>query len=119
MNQELHELAKRQRPFAAEREWDQNHSPKNLSMALAVEASELMEHFQWLTEDQSRSLAPETKAAIQEEIADILLYLVRLSDLLEVDLYQAALKKIDANAAKYPAELVRGSAKKYTEYHSE
>lgn len=104
------------RAFAEVRDWDQFHSPKNLSMALMVEAAELMEHFQWLSEAQSANIAVEDKPAIAEELADILLYLVRLSDKLGVDLREAALHKLEKNAAKYPAEQVRGSAKKYSEY---
>jgi len=101
------------RAFAEERDWEQFHSPKNLSMALMVEVAELMEHFQWLTEAQTASLSAEVKPAVTEELADILLYLVRLSDKLEVDLLEAALHKLEKNAAKYPADKVRGSAKKY------
>jgi NTP pyrophosphatase (non-canonical NTP hydrolase) len=104
------------RAFAEARDWDQFHSPKNLSMALMVEVAELMEHFQWLTEAQSFDLAAENKNAVSEELADILLYLVRLSDKLGVDLLEAALHKLEKNAVKYPAEQVRGSAKKYSEY---
>jgi len=104
------------RAFAEARDWNQFHSPKNLSMALMVEVAELMEHFQWLTEAQSSDLAAEKKAIVAEELADILLYLVRLSDKLEVNLLEAALHKLEKNAVKYPAELVRGSAKKYSEY---
>jgi NTP pyrophosphatase (non-canonical NTP hydrolase) len=104
------------RTFAEARDWDQFHSPKNLSMALMVEVAELMEHFQWLTEAQSFDLAAENKNAVSEELADILLYLVRLSDKLDVDLLNAALNKLEKNAVKYPAEQVRGSAKKYSEY---
>jgi NTP pyrophosphatase (non-canonical NTP hydrolase) len=104
------------RAFAEARDWNQFHSPKNLSMALMVEVAELMEHFQWLTETQSIQLAKENKPAIAEELADILLYLVRLSDKLNVDLLEAALHKLEKNALKYPAEQVRGSAKKYSDY---
>lgn len=104
------------RAFAEARDWDQFHSPKNLSMALMVEVAELMEHFQWLTEAQSGDLAAEKKAVVAEELADILLYLVRLSDKLGVELTEAALHKLEKNAVKYPAEQVRGSAKKYSEY---
>lgn len=104
------------RAFAEARDWNQFHSPKNLSMALMVEVAELMEHFQWLTEAQSGALDAAKKAVVAEELADILLYLVRLADKLEVDLQQAALHKLEKNAAKYPAEQVRGSAKKYSEY---
>ncbi len=104
------------RAFAEARDWDQFHSPKNLSMALMVEAAELMEHFQWLTEAQSAELPPNDKQAVGEELADILLYLVRLSDKLGVDLRETALLKLEKNALKYPAEQVRGSAKKYSAY---
>jgi len=104
------------RTFAGARDWEQFHSPKNLSMALMVEAAELMEHFQWLTETQSGNLPEEKTAAVAEELADVLLYLVRLSDKLGVDLREAALHKLEKNAVKYPADKVRGSAKKYSEY---
>jgi NTP pyrophosphatase (non-canonical NTP hydrolase) len=104
------------RVFAQARDWDQFHSPKNLSMALMVEVAELMEHLQWLSEAQSASLAAQDQPAIAEELADILLYLVRLSDKLDVDLLEAALRKLEKNAAKYPADEVRGSSKKYSEY---
>ncbi|OGS98420.1 MAG: nucleotide pyrophosphohydrolase [Gallionellales bacterium RIFCSPLOWO2_12_FULL_59_22] len=113
---DLSMLRDRLRAFAGARDWDQFHSPKNLSMALMVEAAELMEHFQWLTEAQSAGLPPEVKRAVGEELADILLYLVRLSDKLGIDLREAALHKLEKNAVKYPADLVRGSAKKYSEY---
>ena len=109
-------LRNKLRAFAEARDWNQFHSPKNLSMALMVEVAELMEHFQWLTEAQSGDLAAEKKAIVAEELADILLYLVRLSDKLEVNLLEAALHKLEKNAVKYPAELVRGSAKKYSDY---
>jgi dCTP diphosphatase len=104
------------RAFAEARDWDQFHSPKNLSMALMVEVAELMEHFQWLTEEQSGNLDATKKAVVAEELADILLYLVRLADKLGVDLPGAALHKLEKNAAKYPADQVRGSSKKYSEY---
>lgn len=104
------------RAFAEARDWDQFHSPKNLSMALMVEVAEMMEHFQWLTESQSGNLEAQKKAVVAEELADILLYLVRLSDKLDVDLLKAALHKLGKNEVKYPAEQVRGSAKKYSEY---
>jgi len=113
---ELESLRDRLRAFATERDWDQFHSPKNLSMALMVEAAELLEHFQWLTEAQSTELPLDDKQAVGEELADILLYLVRLSDKLGIDLFDAALLKIEKNALKYPAEQVRGSAKKYSDY---
>lgn len=109
-------LRDRLREFAEARDWNQFHSPKNLSMALMVEAAELLEHFQWLTEAQSAELPAETRQAAGEELADILLYLVRLSDKLGIDLREAALHKLEKNALKYPAEQVRGSAKKYSDY---
>jgi NTP pyrophosphatase (non-canonical NTP hydrolase) len=109
---ELEALRQRLRAFAAARDWEQFHSPKNLASALIVEAAELLEHFQWLTQQQSRSLPPERLRAVEEEIADVLLYLVRLADLLGVDLMRAAERKIALNEQKYPAEEVRGSAEK-------
>jgi dCTP diphosphatase len=109
-------LREKLRAFAEARDWDQFHSPKNLSMALMVEVAELMEHFQWLTEAQSGNLDAAKKAVVAEELADILLYLVRLSDKLGVNLPEAALHKLEKNAAKYPADQVRGSSKKYSEY---
>ena len=113
---DLSMLRDKLRAFAEARDWDQFHSPKNLSMALMVEAAELMEHFQWLTEAQSAGLSAENKQAVGEELADILLYLVRLSDKLDIDLRDTALHKLEKNAVKYPAELVRGSSKKYSDY---
>ena len=103
------------RRFAAERDWDQFHSPKNLAMALSVEAAELLEHFQWLSDAESAALSPETRSKVSEELADVLLYLVRLADKLDVDLAAAASEKLKVNAAKYPADKARGSAKKYSE----
>jgi dCTP diphosphatase len=101
------------RAFAAEREWDQFHSPKNLSMALTVEAGELQEHFQWLSEQASRELPGEELAAVGAEMADVFIYLVRLADKLGIDLLEAAAGKIEINARRYPADEVRGSARKY------
>ena len=103
------------RKFADERDWDQFHSPKNLASALAVEAAELLERFQWLTEDESRKLPPAELAKVREEMADVLNYLVRLADKLDVNLLEAARDKIKVNAAKYPADKARGSARKYSE----
>ncbi|MHB8743719.1 MAG: nucleotide pyrophosphohydrolase [Sulfuricaulis sp.] len=113
---ELEQLKLRLREFAAARDWDQFHSPKNLSMALIVEAAELVEHFQWLTEAQSAQLGAEKLAEVEAELADILVYLIRTADKLNIDLIAAAKKKIAHNEVKYPADKVRGSAKKYTEY---
>ncbi|TAM44263.1 MAG: nucleotide pyrophosphohydrolase [Gammaproteobacteria bacterium] len=109
---DLEQLRERLRAFARVRDWEQFHSPKNLSMALIVEAAELVEHFQWLTESQSQNLDPKTFQAVEEEVADVFIYLVRLSDLLGIDLLDAAARKIALNEKKYPAEEVRGSAKK-------
>jgi dCTP diphosphatase len=103
------------REFAAERDWDQFHSPRNLATALAVEAAELLEPFQWLSEEQGCALPPDRRAAVEQEMADVLLYLVRLADKLDVDLEQAALAKITRNGDKYPAEKSRGSSRKYDE----
>jgi len=111
----LIELRDALRVFAAERDWDPFHSPRNLATALAVEAAELLEPFQWLTEEQSRDPPVATRAAAEEELADVLLYLVRLADKLGIDLEQAARAKIVRNAARYPIEKARGSSRKYTD----
>jgi len=103
------------RRFAAERDWEQFHTPRNLATALSVEAAELLEPFQWLTDEQSRELSTEARAAVEQEMADVLLYLVRLADKLGVDLEQAARAKIELNAQKYPVERARGSSRKYDE----
>ena len=112
----VEELRERLRAFAAERDWERYHSPKNLAMALSVEVAELMEHLQWLTEEESRALSPETRAAVAEEVGDVLLYLLRLADQLHIDPLEAAQRKMELNALKYPAELARGRADKYTVY---
>jgi dCTP diphosphatase len=109
-------LIQRLRAFAAARDWDQFHSPKNLAMALTSEAGELAAEFQWLTEDESRSPSPEQLAQIRTECADVLIYLIRLADKLNIDLIAAAHEKIEENERKYPADKVRGSAKKYSDY---
>lgn len=116
MTRQLNDLKERTRRFAEERDWDQFHTPKNLAMALIVEAAELVEQFQWLTADESQSLPPEKRAEVEAELADILIYLVRIADRLDIDLYQAALTKLQRNAEKYPVARVRGKAKKYNEY---
>jgi NTP pyrophosphatase (non-canonical NTP hydrolase) len=103
------------RQFASERDWNQFHSPKNLAIALSVESAELLEHFQWMPEAESAALAPDQKAKVREEVADVLLYLIRLADKLDIDLVAAATDKIRLNAEKYPVEKARGSSKKYTE----
>ena len=113
--QSLEQIKIRLREFAAERDWDQFHSPKNLAMALIVEAAELVEHFQWLTEDQSQTLPAEKLAEVEQEIADIQIYLIRLADKLGVDMEKAVNAKIELNEKKYPADKVRGSAVKYSD----
>jgi dCTP diphosphatase len=114
-NQRFEDLRRRLAEFAAERDWDPFHSPKNLAMALAAEAGELLEHFQWLTEEQSATLAPAELEAVALELADIQLYLVRLADKLQINLVEAAHRKIKINADKYPVAKARGTARKYTE----
>jgi NTP pyrophosphatase (non-canonical NTP hydrolase) len=103
--QSLEQIKTRLREFAAERDWDQFHSPKNLAMALIVEAAELVEHFQWLTEEQSQTLPPKKLAEVEQEIADIQIYLIRLADKLGVDMEKAVNAKIELNEKKYPARL--------------
>ena len=112
---ELDSLRDQLRAFAAARDWDPIYSPKSLAMALSAVAGELLEIFQWIGEEQSRSLSPEAHAAAGDEIADVLLYLIRLADKLGIDPVAAARRKIVANALKYPADKARGSSKKYTE----
>jgi dCTP diphosphatase len=102
--------------FIRERDWEQFHSPKNLAMALSVEVAEVIEHFQWLTEEQSTNLPPEKLAEIREEIGDVMIYLVELADKLGIDPVDAAKAKVEINTKKYPVDLVRGKASKYTEY---
>jgi len=112
----VEDLQRRLRGFAAERDWDQFHAPKNLAMALAVEVGELMEHFQWLSGEQSQSLPPEKVAEVADEIADVQIYLARLADRLGVSIGDAVARKLRINERKYPAHRVRGSARKYSEY---
>ncbi|NGP54100.1 nucleotide pyrophosphohydrolase [Thioalkalivibrio sp. XN8] len=107
------DLSRRLAAFAAERDWEQFHSPKNLAMALAAETGELLEHFQWLSEARSSELPPAELEAVALELADVQLYLVRLADRLGIDLVAAAHRKIGLNAAKYPADQARGHARKY------
>lgn len=115
-NTELNQLQNDLAEFASERDWDKFHSPKNLAMALSVEASELVEIFQWLTEDESRMLSEKQHARVEEELADVFLYLLRVADKLDVDLIEAGRKKIALNAEKYPVGASYGNAKKYTEF---
>jgi NTP pyrophosphatase (non-canonical NTP hydrolase) len=113
---DLAELKSRVRAFVAERDWERFHSPKNLAMALSVEASELVELFQWLTEEESGTLDGAARGRVAQELADVLWFLVRLSDRLDIDLLEAAELKLAENARKYPADRVRGQSKKYTDY---
>jgi len=115
MVQSLEDIRKASARFAEERDWQQFQSPKNLVMALSVEVAELLEHFQWLTEQQSRNLDVDTRSAVQDEIADVLLYLVRIADELDVDFYQAVSRKLLKNAQKYPIEQAKGKAGKHTD----
>ena len=110
----LEHLRARLAEFAAERDWDQFHNPKNLAMALSGEAGELLEHFQWLTFEQAASLPPETRNEVALEAADVLLFLVRLCDKLDIDLPAAAEKKLALNARKYPVDKSRGRPTKYS-----
>ncbi|MGH8119666.1 MAG: nucleotide pyrophosphohydrolase [Gammaproteobacteria bacterium] len=116
MTEQLEDLKTRIRRFAEERDWDQFHTPKNLAMALIVEAAELVEHFQWLSGEESGVLPADKKAEVEAELADILIYLVRIADKLDMDLYRAALQKLQHNAEKYPAEKVSGDSRKYNKY---
>ena len=112
----IEDLRNALRQFAEERDWDQFHSPKNLASALIVEAAELLEHFQWLPSGEKNELAPGKLEEVQEELADVLIYLIRLADKLDVDLLSAAHKKLEKNAERYPVEKARSSSKKYTDF---
>jgi dCTP diphosphatase len=109
-------LIKDLRAFAKERDWEQFHSPKNLAMALSVEVAEIVEIFQWLTQEESRNLSYGKKEKVKEEIGDVLIFLANLADKLGIDPIEAAKEKLKINRKKYPAELVKGKANKYTEY---
>lgn len=109
------QLAQRLQAFADAREWAPFHSPKNLASALIVEAGELLEHFQWMTEAQSRQLSADKKQQVAHEMADVLLYLVQLSSVLGVDLMVAAREKMAINETRYPVEQARGSSRKHDE----
>lgn len=115
MSTDLQQLQAELRQFAQDRDWDQFHSPKNLATALSIEAAELLEHFQWLTEEQSRTLPQDRLDQVGEEIADVLLYLAQLSDKLGIDPMEAAKRKLLRNAEKYPIDRAKGNSKKYTE----
>lgn len=110
---DLESLRRHIREFAHAREWERYHTPKNLAMAMIVEAAELVEQFQWLTPEESGALSPEKHEAVRQEIADVLIYLTRLADLLKIDLLEAASAKLDINARKYPVDKARGNANKY------
>ena len=112
----MNDLMKRIRKFIKERDWEQFHSPKNLSMALSIEAAEIMEHFQWKTTEESRHLDAETMNEVKDEIGDTFVYLLRLCDELDIDPIKAANDKMLKNADKYPVEKARGNAKKYTKF---
>jgi len=111
----MKELTKKIRAFAQNRDWDQFHSPKNLAMALSVEVAEVVEHFQWLTQEESNRLDAEKLKQIHEEIGDVMIYLARLADRLGIDPVQAAEEKMQINEKKYPVEKAKGRAAKYTE----
>jgi len=115
----LDDLSARLLAFARQRDWEQFHSPKNLAMALAGEAGELLEHFQWLTEEQSMDLPPQKRQEVAYELADILNYLLRLAERLDVDLIDAANRKIAINEQRYPADKVRGDARRASEYEAD
>lgn len=116
MDDPLESLRQRLALFAKERDWEQFHSPKNLSMALIAEAAELVEHFQWLSEEQSGQLPMDKLDAVRLELADIQIYLIRIADRLGVDLLKAAWDKIEINDQRYPVALVRGDARRAGEY---
>ena len=116
MSDSLQDLRRRLQAFVDERDWQQFHSPKNLAMAMIVEAGELVEHFQWMTEQQSHELSPGQKEQVAHEIADTFVYLLRIADVLGIDIIDAANRKLEINARKYPADKARGSNAKYTEY---
>jgi NTP pyrophosphatase (non-canonical NTP hydrolase) len=112
----LDALNRRLVAFARARDWEQFHSPKNLAMALIAECAELVEHFQWLTEEQSYALPPDKREAVALELADILIYLMRCAERLDIDLLDAAQRKIALNEARYPVARVRGDARRASEY---
>ena len=119
MPDSIAELTRAIRRFAEERDWEQFHSPKNLAMALIVEAGELVEHFQWLSQRQSDHPEPDSREAIALEMADVLIYLLRLADRLDIDLLAAAARKLRINEERYPPALCRGRAEKYHRYRTD
>lgn len=114
MNIEL--IQKQLSEFAQDRDWEQFHTPKNLTMALSVEASELVEVFQWLTPEQSNNLTDKQMTSVEEEVADVAIYLLRLCDILDIDVESSIMDKIKVNSDKYPVNLSKGNAKKYTAF---
>lgn len=116
MADSFQELRTRINHFVAERDWAQFHTPKNLAMAMIVEAAELVEQFQWDTPAESQQLSSEKREAVSHELADTFVYLLRIAEVLNIDLIEAANQKIDLNAKKYPADKARGSNAKYTAY---
>jgi NTP pyrophosphatase (non-canonical NTP hydrolase) len=116
VSNELEQLRERLAQFASDRDWDQFHSPKNLSMALIAEAAELVEHFQWLSEEESKNLPADKHDEVAMELADILIFLIRISDKLGIDPVQTAWQKIQVNESRYPVDRVKGSAKRASEY---
>ncbi|ACT48205.1 nucleotide pyrophosphohydrolase [Methylotenera mobilis] len=116
MADSLDALIARVNAFVTERDWAQFHSPKNLAMAMIVEAGEVVEHFQWMTEDESRNLDTETREQVGQELSDTLVYLLRIAEVCGIDLIEAANKKIDLNAQKYPVDKCKGSNAKYSAY---
>jgi len=116
MKDDIQQLQVKMAEFAKVRDWDQFHSPKNLSMALVAEAAELVEHFQWLSEKQSENLPLDKQHAVAEELADIFIYLLRISDKLNVDLIASTESKMQKNEQRYPVEKVKGDARRASEY---
>ena len=112
----LQQLGLRAAAFVDERHWREFHSPRNLAAGLSVEAAEVLEHFQWLTDEQSRALTPEKLDKVADELGDVVIYVVRLADELGIDVLDAASRKLEKNSRRYPASLVRGDARKYDEY---
>ena len=112
----LEQLNEQIESFVTERDWRKFHSPKNLSMAMSIEASEVMEHFQWLTEEESRNIDETKRKEVADELGDVFIYLLRICAELQLDLVESAALKLRKNGEKYPADIVRGSSKKYTEY---
>jgi NTP pyrophosphatase (non-canonical NTP hydrolase) len=116
LNNEVKSYQTKLKDFAKEREWEQFHSPKNIACALSVEASELLEIFQWLSDDQSRKLTEKQLGEVRDEVSDVFLYLIKLADMLDINLSESLDNKMIKNEKKYPAEIVKGSSRKYTEY---